>query len=143
MQYKVEHDWKMCYLARTQGSHKAFIEWLFCFDEKKIIDKIEIKFSTASYENGKIELSLQVDQNENEKLNLDKNVSTKNSSFKCSYKDEYFVLSRNENTNLSSIKLRADLSEGKGDCSWQHTQLFRTSLNDKDLSSFHIIFYFK
>lgn len=47
IQYKVENDWKMCYLARTNGSEKAFIEWGFDLDELKSTDKrlerIEIK----------------------------------------------------------------------------------------------------
>ena len=29
IQRKIENDWKMCYLTRTEGSDDAFIEWRF------------------------------------------------------------------------------------------------------------------
>jgi peptide-N4-(N-acetyl-beta-glucosaminyl)asparagine amidase len=34
IQLKVENDWRMCYLARTEGSTQAFIEWYFDFTGK-------------------------------------------------------------------------------------------------------------
>ena len=152
IQYKIEHDWKMCYLARTQGSDNAFIEWLFNIDGKKVLEKIEIKFSTKCYENGQIDLNLILNQDDNQKINLSENQSSLSSSclqqnndtFICLYKDQVFHLNSKKNSKIDSIKIRADLSNGKGDCSWQHTQLFRTSLNntnEEDL--FKIIFHFK
>ena len=54
IQYKVENDWKMCYLARTNGSEKAFIEWGFDLDElkstEKRLERIEIKCEEACFE---------------------------------------------------------------------------------------------
>jgi peptide-N4-(N-acetyl-beta-glucosaminyl)asparagine amidase len=144
IQYKIEHDWKMCYLARTQGSNAAFIEWVFNIDGKKVLEKIEIKFTSACYEDGQIDLSLVVNQKDKEKINLNKNQSMiQNPNFICSNRDDFYELNSKENVQINSIKLRADLSHGKGDCSWQHTQLFRASLNDSNQNLFKIIFHFK
>ncbi len=148
MQLKVENDWKMCYLARTQGSERAFIEWSFQLENMaKSLEKIELKLSSVCYETGQIQLSLIWDGNQGETLSLDKNSKTKNSVLECSFSadNETYVL--NPVSDLSSescsFKIRADLSNGKGDCSWQHTQLFRIPLSNTNVFPFSVCFYFK
>ena len=62
MQYKMEDDWKMCYLARSSGEN-AFIEW--CFDlsalkqnSSKRITRMEIKCESKCFEDGQVEWKL-------------------------------------------------------------------------------------
>ena len=151
IQLKVENDWKMCYLARTTGSEKAFIEWGFDLDDLKSTDKklerIEIKCEETCYENGEVKLSLLelVDDN-GENVLLEKNRSNQNSMFTVNYVNGWFKVHPqvyNSLYTIKSFKLRADLCKGSGNNSWQHTQLFRQSFNDTDKYQFELVFYFK
>lgn len=143
MQYKLEHDWKQCYLARTSGSEKSFIEWSFNLDDLKssglAVDKIEIKCEHSCFESGEIKWTIKNDA-ENFKADLNKNQSGQNSLFSYEFSNGYFNLKPNQ---IGSFKLRADLAKGNGDNAWQHTQLFRQSLNDADIYLFEVNFYFK
>ena len=151
MQHKIEHDWKMCYLARTVGSEKAFIEWGFNLDDFKStetkLDKIEIKCEGSSFENGEIKLSLlDLVENNGEVVFLEKNKSTQNSMFTVNYINDIFIVHPqvyNSLYSIKSFKLRADLKNGSGNNAWQHTQLFRQSFNETDKYLFEIIFHFK
>ena len=52
---KEEHDWKMVYLARTEGSFNAKIQWKFDFSRENFkIKSIEAIIETHKYENGQI-----------------------------------------------------------------------------------------
>ncbi|XP_055701462.1 peptide-N(4)-(N-acetyl-beta-glucosaminyl)asparagine amidase isoform X2 [Phlebotomus papatasi] len=54
---KVEHDWKMTYLARTEDTNEASIEWRFDFTAQDLkISSVFINFETKVYENGRISL---------------------------------------------------------------------------------------
>lgn len=66
---KVEHDWKMTYLARTEDTNEASIEWRFDFTAQDLkISSVFINFETKVYENGRISLLF---MNENGKLGRD------------------------------------------------------------------------
>ena len=49
----------------------------------------------------------------------------------------------NDFEGMSSMTLTVNLSGGKGDVAWQHTQLFRQSMEEKDSSPLEIIINFK
>lgn len=52
---KEEHDWKMVYLARVEGSEHAKIQWKFDFSRESLkIKNIETIIETHKYENGQI-----------------------------------------------------------------------------------------
>ena len=150
VQLKVEHDWKMCYLARTSGSQRAHIEWLFEVSDElsERLRRVDVKCVASCYENGRVRVSLStgtssesLDQASNRiELNSANSSSSSetNSELKSTYSasENVFrveVLKRaacsTSSTKKKILKLRAELSDGKGDCAWQHTQLFRQSVN--------------
>ncbi|CAO1346302.1 unnamed protein product [Diamesa serratosioi] len=103
---KEEHDHKMVYIARTEGSTEGKICWKFDFGHLKV-QKIVMKLSQQTYEDGKIIVDYLNDKNE--------------------------ILGSQTNLNgLNKFSIRIRLSGGKGDCSWQHAQLFRQSTKAND-----------
>uniref|UniRef100_A0A1B0CRQ6 Peptide-N(4)-(N-acetyl-beta-glucosaminyl)asparagine amidase n=1 Tax=Lutzomyia longipalpis TaxID=7200 RepID=A0A1B0CRQ6_LUTLO len=101
---KVEHDWKMTYLARTEDTNEASIEWRFDFTAQNLsIASVFINFETKIYENGRISLLF---MNENGEI----------------------VRDVQKLKNSRKFVMKAVLSGGKGDIAWQHTQLFRQPL---------------
>ena len=148
IQYKVENDWKMVYLARTTGSTQAYIEWMFDISKtEKKLSKVTLKLESKCFESGSIkwylnwsETSQEIDNN---KINLNDNSLLNSIPFRLEKKsNDDYELSEFSNSNLTLFKIRADLSLGNGDNAWQHTQLFRQSLNEVDKYSFDICFYF-
>lgn len=52
---KVETDWKMVYLARTEGSSKGLISWKFSFiDSGLAIKRLKLHLKTVTFECGKV-----------------------------------------------------------------------------------------
>ncbi|GAB0090344.1 Peptide-N(4)-(N-acetyl-beta-glucosaminyl) asparagine amidase [Sergentomyia squamirostris] len=101
---KVEHDWKMTYLARTEDTNEASIEWRFDFTPQDLrISSIFINFESKIYESGRISLLF---MNENGEI----------------------VRDVQKLKNSRKFVVKAVLSGGKGDIAWQHTQLFRQEL---------------
>ena len=144
MQLKTENDWKMCYLARTQGSDKSFIEWGFDLDglhaeSGKKLDKIEIRCENVCYENGEIKWNLSNLVGVENSISMEKESVAHNSLFRVEWANDRFKV---QMSTAKSFRLRADLSKGSGINAWQHTQLFRQSLNDTDKYLFEISFYF-
>ncbi|XP_058121945.1 peptide-N(4)-(N-acetyl-beta-glucosaminyl)asparagine amidase [Anopheles ziemanni] len=102
---KEEHDWKMVYLARTEGTDEATIEWNFDFSVQGLrVKQVELQFGQETYEGAKVELY-------------------------------YIKSDGSQSQSLSSLcecgkfTLQARLSGGT---SWQHAQLFRQSKSDID-----------
>ncbi|KAJ8304846.1 hypothetical protein KUTeg_018429 [Tegillarca granosa] len=116
---KVEHDWNMVYLARTEGSPTAAVTWKFDFTGLKI-ERIELCISSSIYENGNVSWRLcSKDQCVNQKYKLVTDLQ-----------------------GSEEMTLTATLTGGKGHVAWQHTQLFRQGSTDYSIFPFEVKVYF-
>lgn len=118
---KEEHDWKMVYLARSQGCPTAHISWKIelnersnkALNEKLVLDKLELTLNFKVFESGIVKWILCTDKSA---LLL--------SNGKNHLKEEV--------QGATGFSLHAFLSGGNGSCAWQHTQLFRQSFDDPE-----------
>ena len=102
---KVEVDHKMAYLSRTEDATSG--ELLFTFDFSDFtIKSIDVKFDMQTFSNGEARLEF---------LDAGDKVVTKQNLI-----------------NARKFSIRCRLSGGTGDCGWQHAQIFRQSLSDKE-----------
>lgn len=125
---KVEHDWKMVYLSRLDSSSNhelGRIKWILNFESDIKWSQIKICFNDKVYENGCI------------RLNLYSNSPTNGLELKT---NEENIINRSQiPNNNNELTIEAIFSGGNGSNGWQHSQLFRQSLNSElDLNSFVI-----
>ncbi|XP_070501341.1 peptide-N(4)-(N-acetyl-beta-glucosaminyl)asparagine amidase [Chironomus tepperi] len=103
---KVEHDHKMAYLSRNEDKDVGTIEWRFDFDNLSI-KSINLKMDSATFQTGKLGISYKD-------------------------KDDKIVKSKDDLIGLSKFSIHVRMSDGSGDCAWQHAQLFRQKLTSED-----------
>nr|XP_046273015.1 peptide-N(4)-(N-acetyl-beta-glucosaminyl)asparagine amidase [Scatophagus argus] len=121
---KVENDWQMVYIARTEGSTMGRISWKFDFAPVGLkIKSVSVMASSQTFHSGKVCWHLQSGQITTEfagdgKLHLSQSLS-----------------------GLSEFVVLAQLTGGEGETSWQHAQLFRQSLKETEESSFEILIH--
>nr|KAF6420872.1 N-glycanase 1 [Molossus molossus] len=122
---KVETDWNMVYLARKEGSSYASISWKFeCGSVGLKLDSISIRTSSQTFQTGTVQWRLRSGVAQVELLG------------------DKILRSYNDFSGATEIILEAELSRGDGDVAWQHTQLFRQSLNDHEENCLEIIIKF-
>lgn len=115
---KEEFDWKNVYLARNEEDNSKLARICWKINLKKdvnfCIHKAEIFVKSKTFESGKISWIVCTDSNSHDVENDRNNIFNELSA--------------------STFSLHAVLSGGSGDCAWQHTQLFRESLDCKEPS---------
>uniref|UniRef100_UPI00398F8418 peptide-N(4)-(N-acetyl-beta- glucosaminyl)asparagine amidase n=1 Tax=Pristiophorus japonicus TaxID=55135 RepID=UPI00398F8418 len=111
---KVEQDWKMVYIARTEGSSSAKVSWKFeCGSVGLRIADVSIRSSSQTFQTGEVRWHLTSNL-----VSVDLNGDQATHSFP-------------DFNGSTELILEAELSGGEGAVAWQHTQLFRQSLNDR------------
>ncbi|RVE66659.1 hypothetical protein OJAV_G00109890 [Oryzias javanicus] len=119
---KEEHDWKMVYIARTEGSSVGRVSWKFDFAPAGMtIRSVSIKVSSETFHSGKVRWHIQAGH-ESQDIPGDGTLQ------------ELAGL-----RGSSDLLVAAELSGGEGDSSWQHAQLFRRSFKGEEESSFEVI----
>ncbi|GAA6226748.1 peptide-N(4)-(N-acetyl-beta-glucosaminyl) asparagine amidase-like [Lates japonicus] len=118
---KVENDWQMVYIARTEGSSMGRISWKFDVAPVGMkIKSVSVMARSQTFHSGKVCWHLQSGQ-----INKEFSGDGKMHSFSnLSGSSDFIVV--------------AELSGGEGDAFWQHSQLFRQSLKETE-SSFEIL----
>ncbi|XP_061598071.1 peptide-N(4)-(N-acetyl-beta-glucosaminyl)asparagine amidase [Cololabis saira] len=119
---KVETDWQMVYIARTEGSSVGRLSWKFDLAPAGMkIKSVSIMTSSQTFHSGKVCWHVQAGGIREE--------------FSGDGKMQVF----SGLSGSSELIVTAELSGGEGDNSWQHTQLFRQSLKEPEDSSLEII----
>ncbi|XP_038828062.1 peptide-N(4)-(N-acetyl-beta-glucosaminyl)asparagine amidase [Salvelinus namaycush] len=118
---KLENDWQMVYLARTEGSLSGKISWkLDCAPVRMKIKTVSVRACSQTFHSGTVRWGLQSGQNTTE----------------FSGDGEMHLLPGLSGS--SELVVEAELAGGEGESSWQHSQLFRRNLNEPEESSLEI-----
>ncbi|XP_031134400.1 peptide-N(4)-(N-acetyl-beta-glucosaminyl)asparagine amidase [Sander lucioperca] len=121
---KVEDDWQMVYIARTEGSSMGKISWKFDFALAGMkIKSVSIMASSQTFHSGKVCWHLQAGE-----ITTEFSGDGKMQSFQSL-------------SGSSEFTVVAGLSGGEEETSWQHSQLFRQSLKETEESSFEILIH--
>ncbi|XP_005937554.1 peptide-N(4)-(N-acetyl-beta-glucosaminyl)asparagine amidase [Haplochromis burtoni] len=119
---KVEHDWQMVYLARTEGSPAGGISWKFDFAPAGMkIKSVSIMASSQTYHSGKACWHL------------------RSGPFTAEFSGDGSAQSFSSLCGSSEFIVAAEVSGGTGETAWQHSQLFRQSLKETEESTFEVI----
>ncbi|XP_069504870.1 peptide-N(4)-(N-acetyl-beta-glucosaminyl)asparagine amidase isoform X2 [Ambystoma mexicanum] len=123
---KVENDWKMVYLARSEGSSSSSVSWKFEFGSVGLkVENVSVLVSSETYESGQVKWWLR---------SSTKEVALIGDKILHSYADF---------SGATDVFLEAELGGGEGSAAWQHTQLFRESLHNSKETSLEILITFK
>ncbi|XP_073954014.1 N-glycanase Pngl [Choristoneura fumiferana] len=100
---KVENDWQMAYLAREEGESEGEITWRLAAEQGLMCTELTLQMGFAEYEGGRVECSVQFDDNPPEPAKLGDS---------CTY-----------SRHFTSCRVRVRLRGGGAD--WQNAQLAR------------------
>jgi peptide-N4-(N-acetyl-beta-glucosaminyl)asparagine amidase len=127
---KVETDWKMVYLSRLDrlpADQVGRIEWAVDWqDLARQWKEITINVDAACYHDARVQLYLIAGQST---LTLKTNQMNRITDEDIPKSNQSFIL-------------KVELSGSEGELAWQHAQLFRQSLDKKDMYGLHICIKF-
>ncbi|KAI6222060.1 Thioredoxin and Transglutaminase domain containing protein [Aphelenchoides besseyi] len=119
VQRKVERDWKMAYVCRTEGSKSSDFSWKIKFGD--------LKAKTAKISIGEFSL-----------FHGGKATATVCGGDLCNMIEKNGDVEINELGSAEYIEISINLRGGDGDNAFQHSQLFRTSLTGPSSSNLRI-----
>ncbi|XP_029687591.1 peptide-N(4)-(N-acetyl-beta-glucosaminyl)asparagine amidase-like [Takifugu rubripes] len=121
---KIEHDWEMVYIARTEGSSEGRISWKFDFSPVGLkIKSVSIMAASQTFQSGRVCWRLQAGPTTTE------------------FSGDGNVQSFQNVAGSPELVITAELGGGDGDASWQHSQLFRQSQKHTEEYSFEVQIY--
>uniref|UniRef100_A0A8C9S0Q2 Peptide-N(4)-(N-acetyl-beta-glucosaminyl)asparagine amidase n=1 Tax=Scleropages formosus TaxID=113540 RepID=A0A8C9S0Q2_SCLFO len=119
---KVEDDWQMVYISRTEGSSSGKISWKFdCQPVGLKIKTVSVRASSQTFHSGSVIWRMHSGQDTIE------------------FSGDSKMHSAPSLSGSTELIVEAELSGGDGLSSWQHSQLFRCSLKEPESSSFEIL----
>nr|CAI5816884.1 unnamed protein product [Callosobruchus analis] len=122
---KVEDDWKMAYICRKDCEEKGTLSWKLDLSNCiRRLESLDIFFDFTTFENGMVEVT----------------ICSENSCYSIPRGEKRMTIS--EIDDAKELTITAELTGGKGDCAWQHAQLFRQNLDSADYT-FSILLKFK
>ncbi|XP_068205912.1 peptide-N(4)-(N-acetyl-beta-glucosaminyl)asparagine amidase [Palaemon carinicauda] len=114
---KEETDWEMVYLARTEGSETGEVSWLIDWTGTGLKPKsILTVLHHTTFEDGVVSWQ----------------ICTGDKCFMGNKEGVIEISEKDLEDNPTKLEISAVLQKGKGDCAWQHTQLFRQAANAKE-----------
>lgn len=123
---KEEHDWKMTYLARCEGTEFGKVVWQFDVGSQNLcIDRVVIMIGSTCFESGRVQWTLSDTQNNSVVV-----------SPGCQQVFDVF-------SGCTKLRLSAELTGGNGRTAWQHAQLFRQSTTDLHEYPLNIILHLR
>lgn len=112
---KEEKDWKIVYLCRQETASDGEVQWKFESGKSgNVINNVSVVFNHAVFENGHIDIQL----------------CGENKCIKLTSGTQH--LDSNDFSGSKYLLIKATLKGGKGDCAWQHAQLFRQPMSSQD-----------
>lgn len=125
---KVERDWKMVYLARTETASTGSITWQIDLNScDLVIDSVTIVARSTTFQTGRVDWKLTGDEESQSETLSGGQESTITSALSGS----------------KTLKLTATLSGGKGDVAWQHAQIFRQTFGSQSEYPLDILVLFR
>ncbi|CAL8297315.1 unnamed protein product [Lota lota] len=120
---KVENDWQMVYIARTEGSPCGTLSWRFdCAGVGVTMRAVSVTTHSQTFNSGAVVWRVRSGQAVNE--------------FPGDGSVQSFPL-----TGSTELVVEAQLGGGEGTLSWQHAQLFRQSLTETAEPSIEILIH--
>ncbi|KAJ3608654.1 hypothetical protein NHX12_023185 [Muraenolepis orangiensis] len=119
---KVEEDWQMVYIARTEGSPSGTISWKFDFAAVGAkVKSVSLTAFSQTFNSGAVAWRVRSGQAVTE--------------FRGDGSTQLFPAL----SGATGLVVEAELCGGEGVSSWQHAQLFRQSLTEPAKPSFEIL----
>lgn len=114
---KEELDWKRVYLCREINCDRSTIEWRFDFSSSGlIVQDIKLTYTTALFDSGQVEWKI-----------FGNDVSV---NLPVIEHIQEIVIDKINGSNF--VTLSASLFGGSGEIAWQHSQIFRQSIDDQE-----------